>query len=541
MSESHIITHPSWEDETGDYHNLWLKWWGSSEDEAEIGVGKVVHFFVPLRFSRPTAGQFLVRQHHSKLFEDLLQLTTDRYGPGGVVICGQPGSGKTYSLLFLLLKMLSKRMPVLFVPFVLDEGCFRDFDSQTSWTCALVNTDIGIEPPHRTLLAANNIFIVQATSPRISRYKDWAKQDNASIWYMERWTKEEIVRALSLVPGLSEKVAPGLESSVSNASEKWGWAPRDIYTAITNEQNLEIALTTALLGLDTLRQLLKLLTEAITGSADNSESESHDIISLYQCPTGGPLMDFKSPYIRYRVQERIGIVHPEEARTFIHLLRYHRESAPLYGWAFENLVFSILCGPMNQGDLSPPCLASVSPDGTKWSLQIDPSDPGQAPTSRPPHPVGRTRVTFDNLGNVTLDDTKLFVPPQPNFPFLDAFFLQFDRQESHVVVVVLQVTTSLKHHGSAKGYAFLERLRTHLEHLGGRENPARAGKRSKEVQVSFTYRLMVPSPSQSQTFTWIFPGKLPRTISGDVYIQAAQLGDPILIDEEDESSFAEDA
>ncbi len=211
MSESPIITHPSWEDETGDYHNLWLKWWGSSEDEAEIGVGKVVNFSVPLRFCRPTAGQFLVRQYHSKLFEDLLQLTTLRYGPGGVVICGQPGSGKTYSLLFLLLKMLSKRMPVLFVPFgegtwyfsangvqfnsVLDEGCFRDFDSQTSWTCALVNTDIGTEPPHRTLLAAYNIFIVQATSPRISRYKDWAKQNIANIWYMERWTKEEIVRA----------------------------------------------------------------------------------------------------------------------------------------------------------------------------------------------------------------------------------------------------------------------------------------------------------------------------------------------------------
>ncbi|KAJ8690770.1 hypothetical protein PTI98_012169 [Pleurotus ostreatus] len=152
------------------------------------------------------------------------------------------------------------------------------------------------------------------------------------------------------------------------------------------------------------------------------------------------------------------------------------------------------------------------------------------------HPSGLTRVTFQkSLDNVTLDDTKLFVPSQPNFPLLDAFFLQVDGQKRQVTVVVLQVTISLKHDGSAKGYAFLGRLRTHLMRLDVQTDG------TPRFSVSFIYRLVVPSPSESQTFAWNFPGNIPEAISGDVYVQAARIKDPFLCNEEDESLFVEDA
>lgn len=58
---------------------------------------------MPLKFIEPT-----------QLFARLRQLNT--YLPGGVVLSGQPGAGKTYSLLYLLLKMLVQREPILFLP-----------------------------------------------------------------------------------------------------------------------------------------------------------------------------------------------------------------------------------------------------------------------------------------------------------------------------------------------------------------------------------------------------------------------------------------
>ncbi|KAF7421214.1 hypothetical protein PC9H_011735 [Pleurotus ostreatus] len=543
------LSHPAWEHHTGPLYKVWQEWWGKSENEAELVAGKVIDFkSSTVNFAEPTKGQFVVREYHTSLLTSLQQVDTHRHG--GVVISGQPGSGKSYSLLYLLLQKLIKREPILFLPVntgahyfssdgvqyssLVDETCLDEINDDENCTWALVNSDIHLQPLPSPLLAAFGIFIIQSTLPSRSRYKAWVKQKRGLIWYMRRWTKEEIVQALTLVRVLPQRPLDELEASADKMIAKWGWAPRDIAAAIEDEEQLENALTEALKHLKTSSQLLELFERTTT--SDTSDEFSHPIISLYHSVAGKPVVDFKSVYIRYRVQSKLGGVHREEALQLIRLCQPYRESSSLAGWAFENLVFDVLCSPGNEGDLFPPRPAPAS--GTTWSLQIDPLQLASesTSTSRAVHPSGLTRVTFQkSLDNVTLDDTKLFVPSQPNFPLLDAFFLQVDGQKRQVTVVVLQVTISLKHDGSAKGYAFLGRLRTHLMRLDVQTDG------TPRFSVSFIYRLVVPSPSESQTFAWNFPGNIPEAISGDVYVQAARIKDPFLCNEEDESLFVEDA
>ncbi|KAL4256518.1 Crinkler effector [Pleurotus pulmonarius] len=475
------LAHTAWQHHTGPLYKVWQEWWGKSENEAKLDAGKVINFkSSTVNYAEPTRGRFIVREYHTSLFTSLQQV--DPHSHGGVVISGQPGSGKSYTLLYLLLKMLIKREPILFLPVnagahyfssdgvqyssLVDETCLDELNDDENCTWALVNSDTHLRPPPSPLLAAFGIFIIQSTSPSRLRYKSWVKQKRGLIWYMERWTRDEIVQALTLVRVLPQRPLDELESSADKMIAKWGWAPRDIVAAIEEEEQLENALTEALKQLKTSSQLLELFEQ--TTPSDARDEFSHSIICLYQSLAGKPTVDFKSAYIRYRVQCRLGGVHREEALQLIRLCQPCRESSSLAGWAFENFVFDVLCSPGNEGDLFPPRPASAS--GTKWSLQIDPLQLASESTSasRVVQSSGLTRVTFQKtLDNVTLDDTKLFVPSQPNFPLLDAFFLQ--------------------------------------------------------------------------TFAWNFPGNIPEAISGDVYIQAARIQDPLLCNEEDESLFVEDA
>ncbi|KDQ23684.1 hypothetical protein PLEOSDRAFT_1086153 [Pleurotus ostreatus PC15] len=377
------LSHPAWEHHTGPLYKVWQEWWGKSDNEAKLVAGTVIDFkSSTVNFAEPTKGQFVVREYHTSLLTSLQEVDTHRHG--GVVISGQPGSGKSYSLLYLLLQKLIKREPILFLPVntgahyfssdgvqyssLVDETCLDEINDDENCTWALVNSDIHLQPLPSPLLAAFGIFIIQSTLPSRSRYKAWVKQKRGLIWYMQRWTKEEIVQALTLVRVLPRRPLDELEASADKMIAKWGWAPRDIAGAIEEEEQLENALTEALKRLKTSSQLLELF-ERITTS-DSSDEFSHSIISLYQSLSGKPVVNFKSVYIRYRVQSRLGGIHREEALQLIRLCQSYRESSSLAGWAFENLVFDVLCSPGNEGDLFPPRPASAS--GTTWSLQIDP-------------------------------------------------------------------------------------------------------------------------------------------------------------------------
>ncbi|KIM48621.1 hypothetical protein M413DRAFT_20980 [Hebeloma cylindrosporum] len=110
-------------------------------------------------------------------------LTTD------AVVTGYPGIGKTYLLLFVLLKRLSSGLPtavqstkddfILFTesgPEVYDPGDSLVDLSSGTWALADSNTSGAIKPCFNFQTSLSEVFVVQTTSPQPHRYKQWTKQ-----------------------------------------------------------------------------------------------------------------------------------------------------------------------------------------------------------------------------------------------------------------------------------------------------------------------------------------------------------------------------
>ncbi len=198
---------------------LWHEWWNKEDKKCSLVAGQVVTSTVMAPwYLRNTEGQIYIRAYYERIY-----LALENQVAKKVVLTGQPGAGKTYGLLFLLLKKLVKGEPVIFMPstrgalYFSSTGVqsnkslvsFEDFAvfnqdippgnplSSTSqpqvW--ALVNSDSGDGGPPPVCLTASPLVVVQATSPCLSRYKGWIKEKGGDVWYVERWTREEIFNA----------------------------------------------------------------------------------------------------------------------------------------------------------------------------------------------------------------------------------------------------------------------------------------------------------------------------------------------------------
>ncbi|KAF9491434.1 hypothetical protein BDN71DRAFT_1510348 [Pleurotus eryngii] len=548
---------PSWSSYDGPYLEVWNKWWNQKGKGDQLIAEKTIALESLAGADLiNTQGKFYIREHHVRLYEHLCERATHTRC-GGVVLSGQPGTGKTYFLFFLLLKKLAKGEPVIFSPnrrrvlYFASGGVQSNKDitpsdldplipkSSLDRTWALINSDEGdrLSPP--TALVKAPMFSVQATSPRTSRYKDWVKQRNADVSFVPRWTREELSQVVKLANGLPKLSDSERESLIDKAISRWGWAPRDIITYLCGEEDkLETALANALFSLTSSR----LLDRIHDREGDSHDKLSHVIVSTYKSSTTNKVvLDLKSQYIAYCAQQQLDFLHRDEALRFITYCRAHRESSALAGWAFENYVIDTLSNTSNKDDLSA-TIPATPVSSSSWSARISSTLPTFG--HRPSTSLGLTRTLFDKtLKRVTLDDTKLYLPSQCNFPLLDAFYLVLDHENRHAEVVVLQITISLTHKGSAKGYPFLERLKGHLQTMDAKRlTPVDKRQKQPTWSVSFAYHLVVPSSEVEgdRTVTWSFPGKFPESISGPVYIQVVSSQVPTLVAEEDASFFEED-
>ncbi len=116
MSSTGYLSSPAWEkDETGPFFEVWNQWWNKKEKEEELIAGNVIELdslFAITAIER-TSGQLYIREHYIQVYQRLCEQAVN-LKCGGVVLSGQPGTGKTYCLFFLLLKKLVKGEPVLF-------------------------------------------------------------------------------------------------------------------------------------------------------------------------------------------------------------------------------------------------------------------------------------------------------------------------------------------------------------------------------------------------------------------------------------------
>ncbi|KAF8576198.1 hypothetical protein K439DRAFT_1623009 [Ramaria rubella] len=133
---------------------------------------------------------------------------------GGVAVTGQPGIGKTFFLYYILIKrLLEGKCTVLqdrapYFLFFDDAGCreIQITDTQHAdlsdkpyamrQTWILVDSNDGMDKPAEFATGRLcDAFVVQASSPRISRWKGWVKERGGRALIMQPWSWPEIYAA----------------------------------------------------------------------------------------------------------------------------------------------------------------------------------------------------------------------------------------------------------------------------------------------------------------------------------------------------------
>ncbi|KZV62087.1 hypothetical protein PENSPDRAFT_692830 [Peniophora sp. CONT] len=173
-----------------------------------------------------------------KEYKTLLAALTATSGSLGmerklVVVSGQPGIGKTTFLLFLLLHRLQERKPTALqlnadYYFIFDaDGVdvipvkFRRERLTECW--ALVDSNEKVVSPCGALLDMA-LRVIQTTSPKVERWKEWRKQARAELYIMDLPNVMEIA-AIVKEHGLNC-------SSTFHYASKWGPCSRTILDVI---------------------------------------------------------------------------------------------------------------------------------------------------------------------------------------------------------------------------------------------------------------------------------------------------------------------
>ncbi|KAH9037886.1 hypothetical protein EDB85DRAFT_566732 [Lactarius pseudohatsudake] len=151
-------------------------------------------------------------------YDDTLAMLNEDYETakkrksGGVVVTGQPGTGKTCFLYYLLFHKLSEMTPVaielpnFFILFQ-DDGVYRyPLDAGPhnlpEHTWALSDSNGPTKQPCLTFLGASKqkfAWIVQTTSPAEARWKQWRKYCTADIFVMNHTSIQDITALSKLL------------------------------------------------------------------------------------------------------------------------------------------------------------------------------------------------------------------------------------------------------------------------------------------------------------------------------------------------------
>ncbi|KAF8346138.1 hypothetical protein F5887DRAFT_962858 [Amanita rubescens] len=156
----------------------------------------------------------LVREEYNTVLDTLEDW--NRLGGGGVIVTGQAGIGKTIFLFYVLLRRLSAGLPTAFHVFsdrfflFTEAGASQhDVVDQSGLklppgTWALSNSGEVIEQPCAAFLSAppGRAWIIQATSPKRSRWREWKKQLRAKLYVMD-WFHPNELRVLGQLLGLN--------------------------------------------------------------------------------------------------------------------------------------------------------------------------------------------------------------------------------------------------------------------------------------------------------------------------------------------------
>lgn len=141
----------------------------------------------------------LVRNEYRQLLNHITEL--HKQLRGGVVLLGQPGIGKSLFLYYILLYRIFHSKPTAFEStpqgiFFFGET-FKRLDKidpegyPDAWALSDSNYKL-MQPSESFTQPYSRFFLVQATSPQLTRWQGWPKYRDAEMVTMNLWSWEEI-------------------------------------------------------------------------------------------------------------------------------------------------------------------------------------------------------------------------------------------------------------------------------------------------------------------------------------------------------------
>ena len=313
---------------------------------------------------------------------------------------------------------------------------------------------------------------------------------------------DEVGQPLALVGTVDN----ALKILVHNATEEFGFAPRDVYGGVFQLYETRDKHSAAVGELDytKLQETVRSFSQDHGLTTETSHRVvvvfPHPLTSLFNLDRWG--IDFKSIRIAREAMKSMQLQEIERLREMYQLFHRIPESSILAGWVFEAIVHRLFSDGWQSGPIPQPIRMDCkdSPGSPVFLTGPSSSTPStSSPLRTNTRAVMQVNLASRELSDVTLDNDKYYIPAAANHPLFDSFNIDIilpTRENSATgVISVFQTTTSPKHEGSAAGYPHIRKIMSHVRNLlkGRYPNPT----------VKVVYFLVCPD-DESQ-YRWQMP------------------------------------
>ncbi|RPD81337.1 hypothetical protein L226DRAFT_529742 [Lentinus tigrinus ALCF2SS1-7] len=484
----------------------------------------------------------------------------------GIILTGQPGIGKSYFSIYVLLQCLAKEKPVLFTT---KEGDTFWFDQNGVQTClassmprwrpdisssstgrqiwSLVDPGDHKVPIPRRFTSHRFIFYVLFTSPDQSRYKHLTNE-SAREWFMSPWTDHEL-NVLFTTTGMTAASTSSFPfEEVRRLRELAGPCPRDIKKALGDANGFDRALGIAHKSLTT-RTVHDLLVQSTSSSNPTTQNvvlvKRNSPIDVNDMQSDTPAVTFKTAFVSEEVKKRYKRLELQNSQELFNSCNTGTsETAVLAGILFEGLALQLLCSG-DEADLeyfsgfarmsaadtrgasakSPSrfeyrsrassSVITVSTDRTVQLVQT-------YDLSTPPATLilDEPKIPIPNVGKMRFHQHEspprrtqpgvCYIPLVPANPLFDAYF--YVRAGDLITLYIVQVAVSRARTGARSGSTtvktLLEQARKHY---------------GENIAVEVKYLLLAPY-RDGLSVVWNMAKETVADVPGEVWVQFIDIG-----------------
>jgi hypothetical protein len=258
-----------------------------------------------------------------------------------------------------------------------------------------------------------------------------------------------------------------LEILVRNATEEFGFAPRDVHDGIFRLGSMREDHINALRSLD----YAKLKAIALKFGAElNLHDVSDCVVAVYPDPKKSLrqvdywTVGFKSAQIKKGATELLLMNNYEHVREMFDLFHELPPSFALAGWRFEAEVHHTLRVGWKSHEPPPKPIVMTSnneDESPTFTTTDPPSTPDIPQTPLRSTPRSFTTIKFLpslELTDVTLDNDKYYVPAKTTNPLFDSFTIDFDTEKGTAQISIFRITISQEQRGSHDDYLDIRRI-----------------------------------------------------------------------------------